>query len=129
LAVIEAGERLARANGLTATVLRGLNNRLSSQWLIDPRKCVDDAGEGLALARRIGSRVWVFTLLEKVGQALWLTGEWDAALEAAAGGRAEDAALDLSAIDAAIEDRLQRLGALDRRPLGEVPPIALPRRP
>ena len=86
LAVIEAGERLARANGLTATVLRGLNNRLSSQWLVDPRKCVDDAGEGLALARRIGSRVWVFTLLEKVGQALWLTGEWDAALEAAAGG-------------------------------------------
>ena len=52
-----------------------------------------------------------------------------ALLRAAADGRAEDAGLDLSAIDAAIEDRLQRLGALDGRPLGEVPPIALPRRP
>jgi class 3 adenylate cyclase/tetratricopeptide (TPR) repeat protein len=89
LAVTEAGERLARANGLTSTVLRGLNNRLASQWLIDPRACVDDAREGLALARRIGDRSWIFALLEKLGHALWLTGDWDAALEAGAGGLEE----------------------------------------
>jgi predicted metal-dependent hydrolase len=52
-----------------------------------------------------------------------------ALLRAAADGRAEDAGLDLSAIGAAIDDRLQLLAALGGRPLGEVPPIALPRRP
>ena len=86
LAVIEAGERLARANGLTRTALRGLNNRLSSQWLIDPQSCVEDSREGLTLSGRIGSRLWAFTLIEKLGQALWLVGDWDAVVETLAGG-------------------------------------------
>ena len=83
LAVIEAGERLASANGLTWTALRGLNNRLSSQWLIDTQACVDGAREGLALAGRVGARNWIFTFLQKSMYALWLTGEWDAALATA----------------------------------------------
>jgi class 3 adenylate cyclase/tetratricopeptide (TPR) repeat protein len=85
-AVLEAGEHLARENGLTFTALRGLNNRLASQWLINPRACVDDAREGLALAERIGARSWVFAFREKLGWALWLTGDWDAVLAIAAGG-------------------------------------------
>jgi class 3 adenylate cyclase/tetratricopeptide (TPR) repeat protein len=83
MAVTEAGERLARESGLTSTVLRGLNNRLAWQSLFDPRASLEDAREGFAIAQRIGARSWVFAIGEKVGQALWLTGEWDAAVEAA----------------------------------------------
>ena len=82
VAVIEAGERLARANGLVATAMRGVNNRFVSQKYIDPRACLDDVREGLVLARRTGDRQWVLTLLEKFGHALFLIGEWDTALEA-----------------------------------------------
>src|SRR5205085_8343893 len=56
------------------------NNRLVTQWLIDPRACVEDARNGVALGRRVGNRSWTFTVREKYQQALWLTGDWDAAV-------------------------------------------------
>ena len=90
LAILEGAERLARSAGLTSTVLRALNNRLAQQWLIDPQTCVAGAQDGLALARTIGSRSWTYTFLEKVAHALWLTGDWDAALGVAASGLEDD---------------------------------------
>ncbi len=90
LAVIEAGERLAMANGLPATGLRGLNNRLTTERWIDPRKVLVDAREGVSMARRVGDRSWAFVLLEKVGQACWLTGDWDGVLEACSAGLDEN---------------------------------------
>jgi hypothetical protein len=90
LAVIEAGERLASSIGLTSTALRALNNRLSSQWVIDPLACVEDARSGLALARRIGDRSWIFNLREKFEQFLWLTGDWDTALADGLAGMEEE---------------------------------------
>ena len=86
LAVIQAGERLARANGLTGTALRGLNNRLATERWIDPRTVLDDAREGVAVARRVGDRSWALVLLEKVGQGCWLTGDWDGVARGGHGG-------------------------------------------
>ena len=40
----------------------------------------------MILSGRIGSRLWAFTLIEKLAQALWLIGDWDAVLETIAGG-------------------------------------------
>jgi class 3 adenylate cyclase/tetratricopeptide (TPR) repeat protein len=90
LAIVEAGERLARANGLTSTALRGLNNRHAYQWTIDPRACIDDIREGLAMAAREGARMWDFTLREKLSNALWMTGDWDAVLEDSLAGLDEE---------------------------------------
>ena len=88
--VIEAGERLARASGLAATAMRGLNNRLASQIMIDPRASLEDVHEGLRLAHRTGSRGWAFTLTEKRDQALWYLGDWDTVLESMAAGLQDD---------------------------------------
>jgi len=85
-AVLEAGERLAVANGLMPTALRGINNRLATERWTDPRALVDDGREGVAAARRLGDRSWVFVLLEKVGQGCWLIGDWDGTLEVASSG-------------------------------------------
>ena len=81
-AVLAAGHRLARANGLAWTELRALNNRVSSLWLTDLAASVRESREGLALARRLGDRSYEFLFLGKLGWTLWLTGEWDDALRA-----------------------------------------------
>ena len=44
---------------------------------------------GLATARRIGDRSWIFNFREKVEQALWLIGAWDECLDEAAAGLEE----------------------------------------
>ena len=89
-AVIEAGERLAKANGLTPTALRGLNNRLATERWINPRTLLDSAREGVLVARRVGDRSWVHVLLEKVGQGCLWTGDWDGLLEVTTAGLDEN---------------------------------------
>jgi class 3 adenylate cyclase/tetratricopeptide (TPR) repeat protein len=54
--VIEIGERIAAANGLTTTQLRAINNRVASLQLEDPRAGNALIRVGLELARRIGHR-------------------------------------------------------------------------
>jgi class 3 adenylate cyclase/tetratricopeptide (TPR) repeat protein len=110
LAVIQAGERLARANGLTGTALRGLNNRLATERWIDPQTVLDDAREGVAVARRVGDRSWALVLLEKVGQGCWLTGDWDGVLEAGTEGLEEnpEAADRMSCLGQTIQVRAAR---------------------
>jgi len=80
MGVIEIGERLARANGLTWTVLRGLNNRLVTFSEVDPKAARDACLDGLALARRIGDRQWMFQFLAGSGLGAYAIGEWDEAV-------------------------------------------------
>jgi class 3 adenylate cyclase/tetratricopeptide (TPR) repeat protein len=80
MGVIEIGERLALADGLTWTALRGLNNRLNDLSDFDPRAGREAALDGLALARRIGDRVWMFQFLDTSGFAAFSVGEWDEAV-------------------------------------------------
>ena len=88
--VIEAGERLARTHGLTSTLLRALNNRTISQGEIDPAASLDANREGLALARRVGQRHWVFGFATGVGFQAFLLGGWDEAAEVLSGALADD---------------------------------------
>ena len=79
MGVTEIGERLAREQGLTWTVLRGLNNRVYQLSEFDPRAYANAALDGLALARRIGDRQWMFQFLAASGYAAYFVGEWDEA--------------------------------------------------
>ncbi|MBF6606627.1 MAG: AAA family ATPase [Chloroflexi bacterium] len=80
MGVVEVGERLARAYGLTGTVLRALNNRLVELSDFDPKVNRDVSREALALARRVGDRQWMFQFLALSGFAELLIGEWDEAV-------------------------------------------------
>jgi tetratricopeptide (TPR) repeat protein len=80
IGVIEIGERLARAAGLSRTELRGLNNRIVTSSNFDPRATREAALDGLALARRIGDRQWMFQFLTGSGFGAFALGEWDEAV-------------------------------------------------
>ncbi len=90
IGVIEAGERLARSSGLTTTLLRALNNRTVSQGDIDPAASLEAQREGLALARRIGQRYWVFGYATGLGFQRFLLGDWDGSTAVLAEALADD---------------------------------------
>ena len=90
IGVIEIGERLARSNGYTNTLLRALNNRSASQGEIDPAANLEALVEGLALARRIGQRYWTFGFVVGVGYYCFLFGDWERAAATLAQGLADD---------------------------------------
>ena len=90
IGVIEIGERLARSNGYTNTLLRALNNRAASQGEIDPAANLEAVVEGLALARRIGQRYWTFGFAVGVGYYRFLFGDWERAAATLAEGLADD---------------------------------------
>jgi class 3 adenylate cyclase/tetratricopeptide (TPR) repeat protein len=90
IGVIEVGERLARAHGFVDTLLRALNNRTISQGDIDPLASLEANREGLALARRVGRRNWVFSFAVGVGFLSFLVGDWDASAVVLAEALADD---------------------------------------
>ena len=98
--VIEIGERIATSAGLTATLLRGLNNRSVSLGEIDPTAAIEASAAGLAEARRVGLRFWVLGFSVGVGYAALMLGDWD---------RAEAALSEALADDPDPEDRLSVL--------------------
>ncbi len=79
IGVIEIGERLARSAGLVSTLMRGLNNRSVLQGEVDPSATVEAQSEGLALARRMGVRFWVFGFSVGIGYMSFRLGDWDRA--------------------------------------------------
>jgi class 3 adenylate cyclase/tetratricopeptide (TPR) repeat protein len=81
LGVIEIGERLAAAAGLTGTVLRAINNQIASLGDVDPRRHLEAAREGQALARRIGDRPMSIQFGGALGYGLWGAGDWDGAVQ------------------------------------------------
>ncbi|HEU4672153.1 MAG TPA: AAA family ATPase [Candidatus Limnocylindrales bacterium] len=79
LGLMEVGERLAEANGLHSTRLRALNNRSVHLDYVDPRVAAEANEAGVALARRLGFRFWMFGFTTGLGYSLFRTGEWDRA--------------------------------------------------
>ena len=75
IGVIEAGQRLAEANSLHDTVARAFVNLASFRADEDPRSALEAAQEGIALARRLGSRS--FQLMDNAVTGAIRTGEWD----------------------------------------------------
>jgi class 3 adenylate cyclase/tetratricopeptide (TPR) repeat protein len=90
IGVIEIGERLARAIGLSRTELRGLINRIVTSSDFDPRAAREAALDGLALARRIGDRQWMLQFLTGSGFGAFALGEWDEAISLWQSALAED---------------------------------------
>ncbi len=90
MGIIEIGERIARANAWTGTALRGMNNRFVSLSDIDPMAGREIALEGLALARRVGDRQWMFQFRALSAVSADLLGNWDDAVALWQASLAED---------------------------------------
>ena len=90
LGVIEIGERLARAHGLTSTLMRAINNRASSLYDFDPSATIELTTEGLELARRVGDRGALFAMRGLLGFGFVLAGDLDGALASFEAGLAEE---------------------------------------
>ncbi len=90
LGVIEIGERLARANGFSFTVMRAINNRAGSLFEVDLPAAVELCREGLALARRVGDRTSLFGMRALLGWSLQVSGDLDGALASFEAGLADE---------------------------------------
>ncbi|MBI3745314.1 MAG: hypothetical protein HY264_02080, partial [Chloroflexi bacterium] len=75
--VLDAGGKLAEANGFTSVVLRAINNGLSIKTENDPRAAFEMAQSGIALARRLGQSGWIHAFAGNLGFVALRTGEWD----------------------------------------------------
>jgi class 3 adenylate cyclase/tetratricopeptide (TPR) repeat protein len=80
LGVIEAGERLARSEGLTTTLFRAINNRVSTLGDFDLAMSTAISREGMALARRAGDRGMASSLEGILAWLLLAAGEPDESL-------------------------------------------------
>jgi tetratricopeptide (TPR) repeat protein len=90
LGVIEIGERLARANGLSVTVMRAINNRAGSLFEVDLPATIELCRDGMALARRVGDRGSLFSLAGLLGWSLQISGDLDDALASFEAGLADE---------------------------------------
>ena len=90
IALVELGRRIAATNGFTSTELRALNNLSVGLSNIDIRAASEASRAGLALARRLGQRHWVFGLLGGLGYASFLIGDWERAATELSEGLADD---------------------------------------
>ena len=77
MATIEAGQRLAEANGLETIAFRALINR--STFLVDddPRAALELSQAAVAMGRRLGQRYGIVLALDNVAWAAMSTGDWD----------------------------------------------------
>jgi len=94
--VVEAGRRLAEANGLDSVALRARNNLCSFLGDDDPRGAMEASRGALELSRRLGERHRLCILLQNLAASALHAGEWDEAL---------------AELEAALEEDLE---ALDR---------------
>ncbi|HEY4752695.1 MAG TPA: AAA family ATPase, partial [Candidatus Limnocylindrales bacterium] len=77
LGVVEIGERLARSQGETTTLLRAINNRVASLGDFDLTASIEISREGFGLARRAGDRGAMASLQAGLGWGLLAAGEPD----------------------------------------------------
>ena len=88
--VVAIGEQLAREADLPTTLLRALNNRTLSLELLDPAGGYKVAREGLALARRLGHRAFMFNFVLALGWYGFMAGDWDGSIAELEAGLAND---------------------------------------
>jgi class 3 adenylate cyclase/tetratricopeptide (TPR) repeat protein len=80
IGAIEAGRRLAEANGFGGTELRALNNLCYIGGIRAHPMAIESAREGLALARRLGVRGMIASMTQNIGEFSLRTGDWDDAV-------------------------------------------------
>jgi class 3 adenylate cyclase/tetratricopeptide (TPR) repeat protein len=81
LSLIEGGRQLAEANGLVWTEVRAHTNASSGLVVRDPKRALEMAGRGIAIARRVGLRTSFSSLFVNFGFAARRTGDWDRAIQ------------------------------------------------
>jgi len=90
IGAIRAGEQLARDNGLDDVLTLALITRGFMLADLDVAGSLEAWREGLALARRVGSRLGVLRFVNNLGYTAFVAGDWDEALEQLDGQLAED---------------------------------------
>jgi tetratricopeptide (TPR) repeat protein len=90
IGAIKAGEQLARDNRLDDTLMFALALRGFMQGEFDVVGALDAYREGLALARRVGSRIALLRFINNLGYTAFVAGDWDEALEQLDSQLAED---------------------------------------
>jgi class 3 adenylate cyclase/tetratricopeptide (TPR) repeat protein len=90
VAVIRAGEEIARQQGLTERILEALTVRGFVLGEIDNVEAYRCYREGLDLARRVGHRSLTHGFINNVGYTSFLTGDWDYGLSEMDAVLAED---------------------------------------
>ena len=90
VAVIRAGEELARESGLTSLQLRALLVRTYFEQETDLTGSLAGMREGLALARKVGDRLAMLRFMNNVGYTAFVVGDWDGGLAVLEDGLAED---------------------------------------
>jgi hypothetical protein len=90
IALIRAGEEVAREHDLTELVITGLVVRGYHLGEIDNYAAAQCIRDGLALARRAGQRGMVHMFVNNLGYTGFLTGDWDEALDELDAVLAED---------------------------------------
>ncbi len=90
LAAIRAGKDIAESLGSGNVILRAINNLAYLEGARDPRAALEHSRAGLALARRLGARVWLSGFLPNFGEFGLRTGDWSAAEEELLASLTED---------------------------------------
>jgi len=90
IALIRAGEEVARENGHTEQVLGALTVRGYYLGEVDNAQAFQCYLDGLALARRVGHRQFAREFVNNVGYTSFLTGDWQLGLTEMEGVLAED---------------------------------------
>ena len=80
LGIIAAGRDLAEADGLTYVLLRAVNNLTFLEALRNPRAALEISRGGSAIARRLGDRSYIASMIQNIGEFSLRTGDWTAAL-------------------------------------------------
>ena len=76
---ITTGRDLAEALGLGRTVLRAENNLAALGGVVDPRKALEWSRHGIALARRLGMRSTMISLIVNLVYHSIKAGDWQVA--------------------------------------------------
>jgi class 3 adenylate cyclase/tetratricopeptide (TPR) repeat protein len=80
VALLVGGRELAEAVGAQTVVLRALINQAGPLEAIDPRRAYAETKVGLALARRMGQRAMLLTLVFNLAGFAMRIGDWDWAM-------------------------------------------------
>ncbi len=76
IGIIEIGRSIAQESDFDLELLRAFNYLVHVESVRNPQHALANAHKGLALARRLGSRMMIIWLLDSVAIAVVRTGDW-----------------------------------------------------
>jgi class 3 adenylate cyclase/tetratricopeptide (TPR) repeat protein len=90
VAVIRAGEELARESGLKGLQLRAVLTRTYFEQETDLTGSLAGMRDGLALARKVGDRLAMLRFMNNIGYTSFVVGDWNGGLAVLEDGLAQD---------------------------------------